>query len=143
MSIRPQITGFVNGCFDGLHAGHRKLLNVAANHCDALYVYVNRDRYCQRKGTGRPIYSLLDRIEALREYATNLPCKTTVRVLMEDHPRAVLSIIEPDVYVLGDDYRGQPLPGVQYVQRVIFVPRAPGISTTQLGNPGTRSAVAR
>lgn len=143
MAIRPLITGLVTGCFDGLHAGHQKLLTVAANHCDRLIVYVNRDAYCKRKGPDRPHRPLLDRIDAIRTFAERLPCQTTVRVLMEDTPRSVLSIIQPDVLILGDDYRGQILPGDQYVQRVIFVPRVPGISTTQLGNPGTRLAVGQ
>lgn len=143
MPVRPLITAVATGCFDGLHDGHRRLLNVAANHCDRLIVYVNRDAYCKRKGPDRPHRPLLDRIDAIRTFAERLPCQTTVRVLMEDNPRSVLSIIHPDVLVLGDDYQGQILPGVQYVQQVIFVPRVPGISTTQLGNPGTRSAVAR
>lgn len=147
MAIRPLITGLVTGCFDsphpGLHAGHQKLLNVAANHCDRLIVYVNRDAYCKRKGPDRPHRPLLDRIDSIRTFAERLPCQTTVRVLMEDNPRSVLSIIQPDVLVLGDDYRGQILPGVQYVQRVIFVPRVAGISTTQLGSRETRSAASR
>lgn len=133
MAIRPMISAVVTGCFDQLHAGHRKLLNVAANWCDLLHVYVNRDRYCRQfKGLDRPYQPLTERMDALRAYAERLPCKTTVNVLMEDTPRAVLSIIQPDVLVLGDDYRGQILPGVQYVQRVVFVPRAPGVSTTLL-----------
>lgn len=136
MPIQPTITGVVTGCFDGpdgLHDGHKYFLNYAANYCDWLYIYVNRDRYCQRKGADRPLAMLSDRIERIQRFAWRLPCRrVAVRVLMEDHPRAVLSIIQPDVYVLGDDYRGQLLPGVQYVQRVIFVPRVAGISTTAL-----------
>lgn len=138
MSIRPLITAVVTGCFDGLHAGHQKLLNIAANHCDRLIVYVNRDSYCRRKGPDRPHRTLMDRIDSIRAFSPRLPCQTTVRVLMEDNPRAVLSIVQPDVYVIGDDYRGQHLPGVQYVQRVVFVPRVPGVSTTLLGSPGMR-----
>lgn len=58
--------------------------------------------------------------------------KTMVRVLMEDTPRSLLAQIKPDVYAIGSDYRGQPLPGSPHCQRVIFVERLPGISTTVL-----------
>lgn len=133
MPIRRILTGFVNGCFDLLHDGHRKLLNVAANHCDVLTVAVNRDDYCRRlKGPDRPAQPLLDRIESLKRFAERLPCQTIIRVLMEDNPRSLLAKLQPDVYVLGADYRGQILPGVTYCQRVIFVDRMPDVSTTRL-----------
>jgi cytidyltransferase-like protein len=137
MSVRPIIHGFTTGCFDSLdgklHPGHVLLLQVASNHCDVLTVAVNRDDYCRRKkGLNRPLLPLLDRMESVRRVAERFPCKTIVRVLMEDHPRGLLSRLKPDILIVGSDYRGQPLPGVLHCQRVIYVERINGVSTTLL-----------
>ena len=133
MSTRPIIHAVVTGCFDQIHAGHILLLQQAANHCDVLTVAINRDDYCRRvKGEGRPLQPLLDRMEAVARIAERLPCRTTVQVLMADTPRGLLARLKPDVIVIGNDHLGQPLPGVLHCQRVIYVERLPGHSTTAL-----------
>lgn len=132
MPIRPLCIGLITGCFDGreLHDGHRYILQTAANHCDVLIMCVNRDDYCRRiKGESRPITSLLDRMERLRRFASRLPCRTIVRVLMHDTPAGLLARHKPDIYVAGSD-AAKILSGAEYCQRVLIVERLPGISTT-------------
>lgn len=131
MPIRPRLTGFVNGCFDLLHEGHILLLQTAANHCDQLWIAVNTDEYIRRtKGTGRPVQSIGARLKAISEVRHRLPCVTSVMIMEDDTPSRLLARIKPDVYVIGTDYRGHELPGSQYCQRVKFVERIPGVSTT-------------
>lgn len=132
MPIRPRLTGFVNGCFDNLHAGHILLLQTAANYCDQLWIAVNTDEYIRRtKGAGRPVQSLGARLQAVSNARFRLPCASCVVILEEDTPGRLLARIKPDVYVIGSDYRGRQLPGAEFCQRVLFVERLPDISTTE------------
>lgn len=56
----------VNGCFDGLHEGHVKLLE-AASQLGQVYVGLNTDRSAlELKGIGRPFIRYYERAKAIR-----------------------------------------------------------------------------
>ena len=58
--------GFTNGCFDIIHAGHVRYLEMAGEKCGILVVGVNSDISVRRlKGEGRPVNSQSARMEVL------------------------------------------------------------------------------
>lgn len=121
-----------NGCFDGLHEGHRYLLEQAAAQGDYLIVAVNNDKsVTDLKGYGRPLYPLAERIamiESLTQADAVIP--------FDGNPEALVAAIRCHVLVKGDDYREQDVRGGflmrQWGGRVHIVKRLAGISTTEI-----------
>ena len=63
--------GFVNGCFDRFHEGHRHMLLECIKQCDYLIVAVNSDASVQRlKGFERPFDCLHKRLRKVNKYAS-------------------------------------------------------------------------
>ncbi len=118
----------LNGSFDLLHAGHLHMIEEASNQADVLIVALNTDRSIQEyKSPTRPICPLKDRqamMAALRwvDYVTSFD---------ETDPRALLSIIKPDVHVNGSEY-GANCIEADVVHRIHVVNLIPGHSTSNL-----------
>lgn len=123
---------FVNGCFDVLHLGHFYLLDRAKRAGTRLIVAVNSDGYCRRhKGESRPIQP----VELRALIAGQVVNAHAVTVFDDDTPEQLLCGIRPDIYMLGDDYAyGNHIPGASHCDRVVTIPRLPGISTTGILN---------
>ncbi len=121
------------GCFDLLHAGHVGLLQAARRLGDCLVVCVNSDASVQRrKGEGRPVNPLADRVRVLRALA----CVDAVAVFDEDTPERLLGDLRPDVWVKGGDYAGADLPEAALLQewggQAVLLPYLDGRSSTAL-----------
>ncbi|CAL9613174.1 D-glycero-beta-D-manno-heptose 1-phosphate adenylyltransferase [Streptomyces sp. enrichment culture] len=121
------------GCFDLLHAGHVGLLQAARRLGDRLVVCVNSDASVRRrKGEGRPVNPLADRVRVLRALA----CVDAVAVFDEDTPERLLGDLRPDVWVKGGDYAAADLPEAALLQRwggqAILLPYLDGRSSTAL-----------
>ena len=121
--------GFVNGAFDLLHPGHVHLLAYARARCDRLVVAVNSDQSIRdRKGINRPVQSTIDRRQAL--YAA---CRIDTDIIFDaPDPSEILAAVQPDLYVMGSDYRDKPTPGAEHCREIVFVDRLPGLSTTEI-----------
>lgn len=121
-----------NGCFDGLHEGHRYLLEKAAALGDYLIVAVNHDKsVTDLKGHGRPLYTLSERmamLEALTLADAVIP--------FDGNPEALVVAIRCHILVKGDDYREQDVRGGflmrQWGGKVHIIKRLAGISTTEI-----------
>ncbi|WP_217142055.1 D-glycero-beta-D-manno-heptose 1-phosphate adenylyltransferase [Streptomyces sp. AC627_RSS907] len=121
------------GCFDLLHAGHVGLLQAARRLGDCLVVCVNSDASVRRrKGDGRPVNPLADRVRVLRALA----CVDAVAVFDEDTPERLLGDLRPDVWVKGGDYAGADLPEATLLQewggQAVLLPYLDGRSSTAL-----------
>ncbi|MFD8448921.1 MULTISPECIES: D-glycero-beta-D-manno-heptose 1-phosphate adenylyltransferase [Streptomyces] len=121
------------GCFDLLHAGHVGLLQAARRLGDCLVVCVNSDASVRRrKGGGRPVNPLADRVRVLRALA----CVDAVAVFDEDTPERLLGELRPDVWVKGGDYAGADLPEAALLQewggQAVLLPYLDGRSSTAL-----------
>ncbi|CAL9290114.1 MULTISPECIES: D-glycero-beta-D-manno-heptose 1-phosphate adenylyltransferase [Streptomyces] len=121
------------GCFDLLHAGHVGLLQAARRLGDCLVVCVNSDASVRRrKGGGRPVNPLADRIRVLRALA----CVDAVAVFDEDTPERLLADLRPDVWVKGGDYAAADLPEAALLQewggQAVLLPYLDGRSSTAL-----------
>lgn len=122
---------FANGCFDILHPGHIATLDRAKALGDVLVVAVNDDEGVRRrKGDGRPVNRLEDRMEVLAA----LSCVDLVVPFGEDTPVALLERLRPDVVVKGGDYRADDLPEAEVVRayggEMAIVPIVEDRSTT-------------
>jgi D-glycero-beta-D-manno-heptose 1-phosphate adenylyltransferase len=137
---------FTNGCFDLLHPGHIRSLEMARDLGDALVVGLNSDRSVrQLKGEGRPVLPERERAEILLA----LECVDAVVIFDDLTPQKVIARLLPDVLVKGGDWPGDQIVGREEVEaaggRVVSVPVVPGYSTTALLQKireGTRSSRA-
>jgi len=123
-----------NGCFDLLHAGHERLLEVCKEHGDLLVVAVNSDDMVKiYKGPGRPILDLQTRMRLLAAM-TRVDAVTEFRD--EEELEVLIRAIKPHVLVKGADCRGKIVPGADFVcqhgGQMIFVPEVGSIHTTKL-----------
>jgi len=50
------------------------------------------------------------------------------------HLITLIRAINPDVYVIGSDYRGKPIIGEKYLRNIVFIPRMEKFSTTKIMN---------
>jgi D-glycero-beta-D-manno-heptose 1-phosphate adenylyltransferase len=95
-----------NGCFDLLHVGHVRYLQVARALGDLLAVGLNGDRSVrQLKGSGRPITSENDRAEVLAA----LQCVDLVTIFPEMRATQFIAASKPAIYVKGGDYSSETL----------------------------------
>ncbi|MBW2109485.1 MAG: D-glycero-beta-D-manno-heptose 1-phosphate adenylyltransferase, partial [Deltaproteobacteria bacterium] len=122
---------FTNGCFDLLHVGHVRYLQVAKAQGDMLVVGLNSDRSVRRiKGPPRPIVPEQERAEILAALA----CVDFVTLFDEPDPLMTIRILMPDVLVKGADWRKEAIVGADVVEagggRVVRVPLTEGASTS-------------
>jgi rfaE bifunctional protein nucleotidyltransferase chain/domain len=124
---------FTNGCFDLLHPGHIRSLELARQLGDALIIGLNSDASVRKlKGPGRPVTTERERAEILAA----LECVDAVVIFDDLTPREVIAALLPDVLVKGGDWRGDQIVGREVVEaaggRVVSVPVLPGYSTTAI-----------
>ena len=124
---------FTNGCFDILHAGHVRYLTAAKKLGDILVVGLNSDESVHRlKGEGRPVNSAADRAEIL----AGLRAVDHVVIFGDATAEALISQIQPDIYVKGGDYSLNRLPEAAIVAayggRTVLIPLVEGRSTTNV-----------
>jgi rfaE bifunctional protein nucleotidyltransferase chain/domain len=132
------------GCFDLLHVGHIALLQAARRAGDCLIVCVNSDDSIRRrKGQGRPLVPVADRVRVLRA----LECVDAVAVFEEDTPERLLSALRPHVWAKGADYARADLPEAALLEswggEVVLLPYLDGRSTTNLARRAGLSAGSR
>ena len=126
---------FTNGCFDLLHPGHIRGLELARELGDALIVGLNSDRSVrQLKGPGRPVIPERERAEIL----ASLESVDAVVIFDDLTPQDLIAALLPDVLAKGGDWPGDQIVGREEVEaaggRVVSIPVVPGYSTTAILN---------
>jgi len=123
---------FVNGTFDILHYGHFRLLEAAAELGNKLYVAIDTDeRIKEKKGEHRPFHNIMERKEMLE----SIKWVDNVFAFGSDNELITLiRAIDPDVYVIGSDYKNKPIVGSEYLRNIVFIPRIEKFSTTKIMN---------
>ena len=124
---------FTNGCFDLLHPGHIRSLEMARALGDVLIVGLNSDASVrQLKGEGRPVIPERERAEILGA----LESVDAVVIFDDLTPREVITRLLPDILVKGGDWPGDQIVGREEVEaaggRVVSVPVVPGYSTSAI-----------
>ena len=118
-----------NGTFDILHPGHVELFKVGKSLGDKLIVATDTDeKIRQDKGASKPINNLCHRVSMLQAI------KYIDEVLYFNDRKELEGLIElysPDILLLGDDWKGGDVVGIQYAKEVRFLPRL-NYSTTDI-----------
>jgi choline-phosphate cytidylyltransferase/glycerol-3-phosphate cytidylyltransferase len=116
------------GTFDVFHVGHVNILERAKSEGDYLIVGVSSDQLNLSKKGRYPIYSEEDRLHILRA----LRCVDEVFVeesleLKGDY----IKKYNADVLIMGNDWEGK-FDQFKTICEVIYLPRTPSISTTEI-----------
>ena len=118
---------FTNGCFDLLHAGHVKYLEISKSFGDILILGLNSDRSVSSiKGSGRPINNEMDRAYILAA----LESVDYVVIFDEDTPYNLIQSIKPHILSKGEDYKGEKVIGEDIVEELKLVEFVNGKSST-------------
>jgi rfaE bifunctional protein nucleotidyltransferase chain/domain len=120
---------WMNGCFDILHYGHFRMIEYAAS-LGTLIIGIDTDRRIQEmKGVDRPFHSIVERIFNLRSING---VTTVVTFDTDDELIRQIKLFEPDIFVIGSDYRDKPIIGSEYVKEIRYFDRIEGFSTTKI-----------
>lgn len=117
------------GSFDLLHYGHINLLKRAKELGDYLIVCLSTDEFNEREKHKKAYFSYDKRkmlLEAIRYVDLVIPEESWEQKVTDMHEYHI------DVFVQGDDWKGKfdflKKEGVE----VVYLPRTPEISTTQI-----------
>jgi rfaE bifunctional protein nucleotidyltransferase chain/domain len=123
-------TIWTNGCFDILHIGHIELFKFAKSLGDILIVGIDSDtRVKSLKGDQRPVNNQKDRKSFLESISY---VKEVVVFDTENELRQLLRNFNVDSIVVGDDYKDRFVLGSDLVSSVIFFPKIPNKSTSNI-----------
>ncbi len=119
---------WTNGTFDILHPGHIELFKVARSLGDKVIVATDTDEKIKKdKGFDRPINDLCYRV-AMLEAIKYIDVVHTFgsRQELED----LIQLYEPDILLLGDDWRDGDVVGWEYAGETRFLPRVGGYASS-------------
>jgi D-beta-D-heptose 7-phosphate kinase/D-beta-D-heptose 1-phosphate adenosyltransferase len=126
-------TIWINGTFDVLHMGHINLFIKArklAGPKGRVVVGIDSDeRIRELKGPTRPVNNIFDRIGFLRaiRYIDGIVTFSSTEEL-----EAHIKHFNPDILLIGDDYKDKPIIGSQYAKKVVYFPRYGGLSSSKI-----------
>jgi len=94
------------------------------------------NRVREKKGEGRPYNGIEDRMEFMRSI------RFVNSVVSFDSDNTLIDRIkewEPDILVIGDDYRYHRIIGIEYVPKVMFFEKIEGLSSSNILNYANNS----
>ena len=122
--------GITFGAFDLFHAGHVLMMQEAKTVCDYLIVGIQTDPSIDRPEKNKPIQSIVERqiqVAACR-YVDEIIVYDTEAHLLE-----ILSSLDWDVRILGDEYEHKEFTGrEETLDRCYFNKRPHTFSTSEL-----------
>jgi D-beta-D-heptose 7-phosphate kinase/D-beta-D-heptose 1-phosphate adenosyltransferase len=118
-----------NGTFDMLHPGHIQLFKVARSLGDRVIVATDTDEKIKKdKGFDRPVNDLCHRVAMLEAIKY-------IDVVLTFNDRAelegLIQMYNPDILLLGDDWRYGDVVGREYAKEVRFLPRVGGYASSK------------
>lgn len=123
---------FVNGSFDILHPGHLELLQFARSQGDYLLVALDSDnRIKVRKGSSRPVNSLKVRLALMSSIRW---VDEVTSFASDEELSSIVKTYEPDIMIVGADWKYKTVIGSQYAKQLIFYDRKLNYSTTDTLN---------
>ena len=124
---------WVNGTFDVLHIGHLRLIQYANSFGD-VRVGIDKDsRVKELKGDNRPINNWFDRIEMMRSIKY---VDSVVGFSTDEELRDEIKKWNPDIMIVGSDYKDKPVIGSELVKEVLFFDKIGNHSTTKIISHG-------
>ncbi|MEI6019958.1 MAG: D-glycero-beta-D-manno-heptose 1-phosphate adenylyltransferase [Bacteroidota bacterium] len=125
---------FTNGCFDIVHPGHVDYLCQARDAGDFLILGLNTDASVKslNKAPNRPINNEFARAKVL----AGLACVDCIVLFNEATPLELISFLNPNILVKGNDYTIEQIVGHDVVIKnggsVITIPLLEGYSTSNI-----------
>ena len=121
---------WTNGTFDILHPGHMQLFKVARSLGDKVIVATDTDAKIKKdKGDHKPINDLCYRVAMLEAVKY-------IDVVLTFGDRAelegLIQLYNPDILLLGDDWQGGDVVGIEHAKGVRFLPRVGGYATSNI-----------
>ncbi|NJO41024.1 MAG: D-glycero-beta-D-manno-heptose 1-phosphate adenylyltransferase [Cyanobacteria bacterium CRU_2_1] len=113
---RPLV--FTNGCFDLIHAGHVRYLQVARGLGRSLVVGLNSDesvRMLKPAASGFPARPIILESQRAEVLAALKPVDAVV-IFAEPTAIHLIEALQPDIYVKGGDYSLNTLPETPAIQ---------------------------
>lgn len=124
---------WINGSFDVLHIGHIRLLEYG-NSFGSVRVGLDTDkRISEKKGTNRPYNTLNDRIEFISSIKF---VDSVVSFGSDDELVNRIKEYQPDIMVIGDDYKDKPIIGIEFIPEIVYFNKIVGKSTSNILNYG-------
>jgi rfaE bifunctional protein nucleotidyltransferase chain/domain len=131
---------WVNGAFDILHIGHIKLLKHAAAMGHLRVGIDTDDRIKELKGPTRPFNCFKDREEFLLSlrFVDDVVSFGTEEELIDQ-----IKLYQPDIMVIGSDYKNRRIIGAEHVGKIVYFNRLDDISTTSILEYGKNTSDRR
>lgn len=122
------LIGITAGSFDIIHPGYIYMFRKAKEYCDYLVVALQTDPTIERPNKCKPILSYEERESLLMgiRYIDEVIKYTTESDLLN-----ILKTRQYNVRVLGDDYVGKHATGQEYSDKIVYIDRSHGWSTTK------------
>ncbi len=122
---------WVNGTFDVVHIGHIKLLEFAKSFGSVTVGLDTDERVRSKKGESRPFNTLVDRMDFISSirFVDNVVCFDTDEELVNQ-----IKKLEPDVMVIGGEYRYKQIIGLEHVPHIEFFAKIDGYSSSKILN---------
>jgi|TARA_Y100000741_G_scaffold323268_1_gene273415 rfaE bifunctional protein nucleotidyltransferase chain/domain len=121
-----------NGTFDILHPGHMQLFKVARSLGDKVIVATDTDEKIKKdKGEHRPVNDLCYRV-AMLEAIKYIDVVLTFGDRQE--LEGLIQLYTPDILLLGDDWQGGDVVGIEHAKGVRFLPRVGGYASSKTLN---------
>ena len=121
-----------NGTFDILHPGHIELFKVARSLGDKVIVATDTDKKIKKdKGFDRPINDLCYRV-AMLEAIKYIDVVHTFG--SREELEGLIQMYNPDILLLGDDWQGGDVVGIEHAKGVRFLPRVGGYASSKTLN---------
>ena len=121
-----------NGTFDILHPGHIQLFKVARSLGNKVIVATDTDEKIKvDKGDHRPINDLCYRV-AMLEAIKYIDVVLTFGDRQE--LEGLIQLYTPDILLLGDDWQGGDVVGIEHAKGVRFLPRVGGYASSKTLN---------
>ena len=98
--------GLCHGCWDILHIGHIRHLQLARTMCNGIIVTVTSDRFVN-KGNGRPVFPAEIRAEVIAA----LSCVSFVAINDYETAAEAIRVLHPDIYFKGLEFKNDVTPG--------------------------------
>ena len=118
-----------NGTFDILHPGHIQLFKVARSLGDKVIVATDTDEKIKKdKGEHRPVNDLCYRV-AMLEAIRYIDVVLTFGDRQE--LEGLIQLYTPDILLLGDDWQGGDVVGIEHAKGVRFLPRVGGYASSK------------
>jgi glycerol-3-phosphate cytidylyltransferase len=126
---RGKRIGFTASCFDLLHPGHILMLEDAHSKVDILIVALQTDPTINRSSKNKPVQTYKERHIMLNSviYVDNI-----IEYATEDDLLNILKHLEPNLRILGSDWKGKAYTGHKLSIPVYFHERNHGWSTSNL-----------